>query len=67
KYKYDVTWVLKHQANIGWRVSGMITTGNLEDDTIVFNFEDAADIVRKGNPGSPETQTAKENQKTDIR
>ena len=36
----------------------MITAGENPGDTIVFNFEDAADIVSKGVPEENKTQTA---------
>lgn len=70
-YEYDVTWVLKNEANVGWRVAGMITTGETEDDPVVFNFEDAADIVSKGpketGPDASETRTAEKKSETEIR
>lgn len=66
-YEYDVTWILKKEPGIGWRVSGMITTAEPNAPPIVFNFEDAADIVSKGGPGQPETQTAGKEPKTDVR
>ncbi|MEE2640486.1 MAG: hypothetical protein VX768_07650 [Planctomycetota bacterium] len=58
KFEYDVTWMLKKEDAVGWRVSGMITTGENGDQTVVFNFEDAADIVSKGAPQTGEVQTA---------
>lgn len=67
KYEYDVTWVLKNEPSVGWRVAGMVTTGDSQEDTIVFNFEDAADIVSKGAPEGPETQTAEQKGNTEIR
>lgn len=66
-YEYDVTWVLRKEASQGWRVAGMITTGNSINETIVFNFEDAADIVSKGAPEASDTQTANKDGNTEIR
>ncbi|MDG2469557.1 MAG: hypothetical protein P8M80_09785 [Pirellulaceae bacterium] len=60
-YQYDVTWVLKNDADNGWGIAGMITAGENPGDTIVFNFEDAADIVSKGVPEENKTQTAQNN------
>lgn len=57
-YQYDVTWVLKKETNVGWRIAGMITQGEAPDQTIVFNFEDAADIVSKGAPEPVQTEVA---------
>ena len=68
-YEYEVTWVLKNEANVGWRVAGMITTGEEEND-LVFNFEDPEDIVSKEGADTaenPETRTADKKAETDIR
>lgn len=72
KYEYDVTWVLKNEVSVGWRVAGMITSGQSADETVVFNFEDAADIVSKGGgevatPETVETRTAKKKPDETIR
>ncbi len=57
-YEYDVTWVLKKNL-AGWRVAGMITNGAAPGESIVFNFEDAADITNKGSElAESETQVA---------
>ena len=57
-YEYDVTWVLKKNP-AGWRVAGMITNGETPGESIVFNFEDAADITNKGTElAESETQVA---------
>lgn len=71
-YEYDVTWVLKKESKLGWRVSGMIYHGEAEGETVVFNFEDPNDIVSKGapeknDPAAVDTQTAEKKAETEIR
>jgi len=42
----EVVWIVRREANVGWRVSGMA----LESPTgsvIVFNFEDPPDMLRQ--------------------